>query len=224
MNYQLISESPLFAGCSEEETKEILSVLSCYVKAYDEGEILLHAGEPVTEVGLVLSGRVHIEMVDILGNCSILGTAGPRDLFAESYACLPNQPLIVDVIADEDCEVLFIRTAEFFRRAESAQVERAAGILTANLLRIAAQKNYRLSMRICHSAPKTIRARLYSYFSEQIKEQGHREIDIDLDRRQLADYLGVERTALSKELGKMREEGLLGFRKNHFVIKESGED
>ncbi len=185
------------------------------IKKYKKGQYVYCNGQIVTDVCVVLSGSVQIENNDVLGNTSILGIAEAGDIFAEAYACIPNQPMLVDVLTREESEILFVNVPALF--AESNSCGHGTKLIQ-NLLRISSRKNLNLSMRIFHSAPKTIRARLYSYFSEQIAIQGTNDIRIPLNRQQLADYLGVDRTALSKELGKMRDEGLIHFRKNEFHI------
>lgn len=218
MNIAFLSKTPLFKGCSEKEIEHMLLCLKHDVKTYQKEQSIYHSGQIVSEVCLVLSGSVQIENIDLLGNKSILGISQAGDIFAESYACIPNQPMLVDVIAREETTILFINVPALFSESNSCG---HGAKLIQNLLRISSKKNLNLSMRIFHSAPKTIRARLFSYFSEQISLQGSNQIRIPLDRQQLADYLGVERTALSKELGKMRDEGILTFHKNEFhILKE----
>lgn len=211
MNYDILLQSPLFQSYSLEKLQVLLQKISYYTKNYSKGEVLLHTGELVSSLGLVLSGKVQVESIDVLGNKSILGFSSPGDIFAEAYACLPNQPLGVDVVCIEDSEILYIPVHKLFSSTDATQ-------LVYNLLRMAAQKNVNLSRRIFHTSSKTIRGRLLSYFSEQVAVQKRKDITIPLDRQQLADYLGVERTALSKELGKMKKEGLIDFHKNQFVI------
>lgn len=215
MDYAFLADTPLFAGAAADEIRHMMACLRHGQHSFRKGQRIYSAGETVTDVCLVLSGSVQIEHIDVLGNKSILDIAEAGDIFAESYACLPEQPLLVDVSAREDAEILCIHIPSLF--SESAWCEHSARLLQ-NLLRISSRKNLRLSMRISHTTPKMIRARLYSYFSEQIALQGTSDIRIPLNREQLADYLSVDRTALSKELGKMKREGLLDYRKNYFRI------
>lgn len=215
MDYRFLCKTPLFMGCTEKEIEHMMICLKHELREYKKGEYVYRSGQIVKDVCVVLEGAVQIENVDVFGNKSILGFAKQGDIFAESYACIPNQPMLVDVVTTEGTRILFINVPELFSGSNSCG---HGAKLIQNLLRISSKKNLNLSMRIFHSAPKTIRARLYSYFSEQISLQGTRDITIPLDRQQLADYLGVERTALSKELGKMRDEGLISFRKNEFHI------
>jgi len=202
-------------GCSEKEIEHMLSCLHYKVRKFHKDQYVYNVGQVVRDVCVVLSGAVQIENIDVVGNKSILGIANEGDIFAESYACIPNQPMLVDVIACEEAEILFINVPELFLQSNSC----GHGMkLIQNLLRVSSRKNLNLSMRIFHSTSKTIRGRLVSYFTEQVSVQGTNDIQIPLNRQQLADYLGVERTALSKELGKMRDDGLLTFHKNEFHI------
>ena len=185
MDFDFLSKTVLFKGCTDEEIKHMLICLKNKIKKFDKDEYIYNVGEIVTDVCLILSGSVQIENVDVVGNKSILGVVRQGNvpaLFVESNSCGHGAKLI------------------------------------QNLLRVSSRKNINLSMRIFHSASKTIRGRLISYFSEQVSVQGTNNIKIPLDRQQLADYLGVERTALSKELGKMRDDGLLTFHKNEFHV------
>ena len=124
---------------------------------------------------------------------------------------------MVHVTAAEPAEVLFLRADRLLAVERGAGP--AQGTLVRNLLALSAQKNLTLSRKIFHTAPKTIRGRLLSYLSDQAVRAGSRSFSIPFDRQQLADYLGVERSALSHELGKMRREGLLRFRKNVFHLE-----
>lgn len=216
MDMELLQRCPLFAGCSPEEIQQMLGCLGASEQTFAAGQMLLTAGSQVDRMGLVLEGGVHIQICDVWGNVSILDRAGPGQMFAETYACLPGQQLMVDVVAARPTRALFLQAAGLLTPCKAG-----CGChhrLIANLLTVSAQKNLILSRRIFHTAPKTIRGRLLSYLSYQARQAGSREFDIPFDRQQLADYLGVERSALSAELGKMQREGLLQTRKSHFVL------
>jgi len=167
----------------------------------------------------VLTGSVTIESDDIFGNRSVLDKVGPGQVFAETYACVPNEPMLVNVAAAENCTVLFLKTAQIL--SPCAVNCRHHGKLIENLLLVSAQKNLSLSRRIFHTAPKTIRGRLISYLSFQAIRENSDSFTIPFNRQQLADYLSVDRSALSKEMGKMRDEGILNFSKNHFELKRT---
>lgn len=215
MNYNILSKSPLFANMNEEQIIILLKTITSYVKSFAKDECIYSAGESVNNLGFVLDGVVQIESIDLFGNRSILGISEAGDSFAESYACTKGQPIMVNVIATTPVTILFISIPSLF---DSSKNDKNATLLIRNLLSVTAQKNIKLSMRIFHSSPKKIRNRLYSYFSEQMSINNSRSFSISLDRQQLADYLNVERTALSKELSKMKKEKLINYNKNHFEI------
>lgn len=215
MELSEIRDTPMFRGLSEEETACALSVLQSAQRRYRKGAVLMHAGGRAECMGLVLSGSVTIESCDLWGNRAILSHVGSGQFFAESYALLPDEPMLVDVTANEDCTVLFLRPGPLIRQEVRTPW---ASKLTANLLLISARKNLHLSARSFHTAPKTIRARVLSYLNAVSLQTGHREFEIPFDRQQMADYLNVERTALSKELGRMKREGFFTCRKNRFVL------
>ena len=217
MDYELISQTALFQGCSPSETEKLLHGLKTFTKKYKKGAPVYLAGTPVTDVGIVLYGTVQIENNDLWGNKNIISLARAGEVFAEAYACIPDEPMMVDVIAMEEAEILFLNVAELFRLAAAGKGEYSH--LIHNMTMISARKNLLLSRRILHTSSKKIRGRLLSYLSHQAELQGSRYIDIPLNRQQLADYLSLDRSALSKELAKMKQDGLLDYHKNSFVLK-----
>ena len=208
--------SPLFQGLSAEEWAALEQSGCLRTKSYPRHAVIFHAGEQVHALGVVLRGTVHIENLDLWGSKSILSSISAGQAFAETYAFC-GEPLMVDVLAAADCEVLFLDTAALARpHAEHSWQDR----LLRNLLRVSMKKNLTLSRRILCTAPKTVRGRLLTYLSGQAVQAGGMEFDLPFNRQQLADYLNLDRSALSKELCRMRDEGLLTFRKNHFVLRQ----
>ena len=200
-----ISTAPLFRGIAAGELPALLDRSSAREVRFAKGELLLHRGETPRSLGLVLEGGVHIIREDFWGNRSIVGLAGPGEIFAESYA-LAGKPLAVSVLAATDGRALFLDAGHLSQR------------LSANLLALLAEKNLMLTEKMRHMARRTTREKLLSYLSAQALRAGTAEFDIPLDRQQLADFLAVDRSAMSAALGKLRDEGVLEFRKNHFRL------
>ena len=217
MDYQFLSRTALFQGSEPDKVKEMMKCFYAREKHYRKGEIVLYMGDLVKDLGLVLSGSVTIERDDLLGNRSIFGHAGAGQIFAETYACVPEEPLMVNVVADEDTSILFLDIGRVLTTCRTTCTHHS--MLIQNLLLASARKNLGLSERIMHTSPKSIRGRLLSYFSAQAARQGSVNFSIPFNRQQLADYLSVDRSGLSMELSRMQEEGLLEYRKNHFVLK-----
>ena len=220
MNTTLLQHTVLFHGMSSEEAKTALVALGTREKTYHKGDVLLLAGNTTDEMGLVLEGSVTVESNDIWGNRTVLSLIEPGGFFAETYAYLSNEPLLVDVTANENCRILFLRIGSV-QNLSAEDTSSWQKKLISNLLTISFHKNLILSGRSFHTAPKTVRGRLMSYLNAVSLKQGSTEFDIPFNRQQLADYLNVERTALSKELSKMQKDGILITKKNHFKLLTS---
>ena len=205
----------LFRRMNEDEIRDCLRALSARTRLYKKDALILHAGEKADRMGIVLQGSITVETNDIWGNCTILSHVDAGGFFAETYAYLADAVMLVDVMANEDCEVLFLRIGEL-QNAPAENGWRAK--LIQNLLSVSMHKNLTLAGRNFHTAPKSIRGKVLSYLNTVSIQKRSTEFDIPFDRQQLADYLNVERTALSKELGKMRDDGLIRCRRNHFVL------
>ena len=216
MNYFSLTNTPLFHGIREDELREMLGCLNAREQEYKKGEIIFRAGDSVTEVGLVERGSVNIVVNFYWGNSSIFGHVTQGNLFAETYAAIPGKELLNDVVAAEDCLILFLDMRHLTTTCASSCVFHQR--IVHNLLRIFAQKNISMSSRMMHIAPKSLRERLLSYLSEQAMEHGSAHFTIPFDRQQLADYLGVDRSAMSNELSKMQRDGLITFRRSEFTL------
>ncbi|MGC4018423.1 MAG: Crp/Fnr family transcriptional regulator [Muricomes sp.] len=218
MDYKFIAGTGLFAGVTEEETKTMLECLGAEEKKFPKEYTIYHMGQTIKRMGLLLKGGVNIIRTDIWGNANIIGHILPGDVFAETYACNPNEPMMSDAITTMESSVLFLDVGKVVQTCESCCSHHDR--LTRNLLKVMSMKNLNLSQKINHITPKTIRERLLSYLSWEAIKQGKQRIDIPFSRQQLADYLSVDRSALSSELSKMQKEGLLSYKKNHFVLQE----
>ena len=217
MDMRQLQMSMLFRGMTEPEIIKALQALEAHEKRYEKGATLLIAGTITERMGLVLEGSVTIESNDAWGNRTIISHVGKGQVFAETYALMKNEPMLVDVTASEDCRILFLRSSRI--QSLNSSLESWALKYITNLLTISMHKNLILSGRSFHTAPKTIRGRVMAYLNSVSLQRRSREFDIPFDRQQLADYLNLERSALSKELGKMQREGLISCRKNHFIIQ-----
>lgn len=216
MNFLFLTETPLFRGITAQELEDMLACLGTDVRGYEKGEIIYRTGDVVTSLGVVLSGSVLIENDDIWGNTTVLDCVGPGQIFAETYACTPNEPLMVNVAAAEPAQILFLNVGRVLHACSNACGHHTA--LIHNLLTLSAQKNLNLSRKIFHTSPKTIRGRLLSYLSYQSMRSGSSTFTIPFNRQQLADYLNVDRSALSNELSKMQRDRLIRVDRNHFTL------
>ncbi len=220
MNHLFLSHTALFHGLTEQEITEALSCLSIREVRCARHETILRAGDTTAEIGLVMEGSVTIVVQFYWGGCHIFGHVEPGEIFAESYAAIPGRELLCDVIAAESCQILFLNINRLLTCCQRQCTFHQR--LIHNLLRISASKNLNLSTRMMHTAPKSIRDRLLSYLSEQAAVHGSAHFTIPFSRQQLADYLGVDRSALSSTLSKLQREGFLHYRKNEFTLESCG--
>lgn len=219
MQMDVIQQVALFRGMDEAELAAALSALSAKEKTYEKDETILCAGNVSEHMGLVLEGSVTIESNDVWGNRTILSHIEKGGTFAETYALLEDEPMLVDVIANEKSNILFLRIGSLNLLQQDISPWRVK--LIGNLLRISSQKNLHLSGRSFHTAPKSIRGRVMAYLNSVSLQKNKIDFDIPFDRQQLADYLNVERSALSRELSNMQQDGLIIVRRNHFEIAKN---
>ena len=214
---EFLATTQLFKGSKPEEIEAMLGCLGARERRYGEGVRIHRMGDVITTVGLVLEGGVRIESVDVWGNVSVLGVKEAGGMFGEAYAAVPGEPLMVDVIAAEETVVLFLSLGKVLATCPHACPHHSRA--SANMTAIIARQSLALSRRILHVAPKTIRGKVLAYLSDVAERTGGNEFDIPFDRQQLADYLGVDRSALSAELSRMQKAGLIETRRSHFVLK-----
>lgn len=212
----VIQSSKLFQGIKTEEIPALLSCLLGKESSYNKGQFIYHAGDTTSSVGMVLSGSVHIIREDYWGNRTILSEVLPSDLFGESYASLKTESIGVTCIAPENCEILFLDISKIITVCSSACHFHTR--LIQNLLKVMAQKNVNLTQKLDHMSKRSTRDKLLSYLSAQALKHKSNSFTIPFNRQQLAEYLCVDRSAMSNELSKLRDEGLLSFHKNEFTL------
>lgn len=212
-----ISKLNFFNQVSFEELQELNNLGAFTEKDFSKGNIIFHTGDVVSKMGIIMQGTVFIESNDIWGNRSILSVVEKGQAFAESYG-YTKSPMLVDAVAAENSTIVFFNLNILLE--DIYQTKPWLFKIQKNLLLIATNKNIILSNRSFCTAPKTIRERLSIYFSQQAMINKSSDFTIPFNRQQLADFLNLDRSALSKELCKMRNDGLIEFNKNHFKLLE----
>lgn len=216
MELTFLTTTPLFRGMEPQDISSMLCCLRARQQSFAKGQVIYQAGDCVTAMGMVLEGSVRIQRDDFWGNTSILSVLQPGQMFAETYACVPHEPLMVSVVAEQPSTILFLETPRMLRVCSNGCTFHQK--LVENLLMISAEKNLSLSRKIACTTAKTIRGRLLTYLSHQAQRQKSASFQIPFQRQQLADYLNVERSALSNELSKMQRDGLLKVEGRHFIL------
>lgn len=213
----ILQSSGLFSGISENELSAMLSCLDAKKEDFPKGAFVLYTGDTVESIGIVISGNVLIIQEDIWGNRNILSKAVPGQTFATAFACASGSRLNASVIAETPVTAIFMNIKRVLNICPAA-CEHHSRIIR-NILNELAENNLCLNEKLTHMGQRTTRAKLMSYFSAEAQRLGTYEFDIPFSRQQLADYLAVERSGLSLELGKIRSEGLIDFQRNHFILK-----
>ncbi len=213
----VLRSSQLFSGISENEISSMLLCLNAKTEEFSKDSFVLRTGEVIDAVGFVLSGSMLIIQEDIWGNRNIISKAGPGQTFAAAYACASGSRLNVAVIAETPVTVMFLNVKRIMNICPSACSHHSR--IIRNLLGELAEKNLQFNEKLTHIGQRSTRAKIMSYLSAEAQRNGKYEFDIPFSRQQLADYLSVERSGLSQELGKMRNEKLIDFHKNHFILK-----
>ncbi len=213
----LLSKTKLFSGITEDEIGAMLSCLAADRCSYRKGQYIFCRGQQIDRVALLLEGCIHIRKEDYWGNLSILNEISEGEVFGEVYACLGNEEMRNNAVAVKNSEVLLMDINRILTTCPSGCSFHSR--LIKNLLSVMASKNKILTQKLEHMSQRTTREKLLSYLSEQSLKAESPSFDIPFNRQQLADFLSVDRSAMSNELCKMRDEGILEFYRSHFVLK-----
>ena len=211
-----LKNSMLFKDMKDKEITEAVNSLSVTKKFYKKDELILMAGSTTNFLGMVLSGSLTIKINDVWGNRTILSYVEKGEFFAEAFAILQDELVSVDVNANEESEIALFDMSmlHILKQTYSEWLLK----LLNNLLMISVQKNMMLSQRSIHTSSKSARGRIMAFLNNTALKTKTTEFTIPFNRQQMADYLNLDRSALSKELGKMRDDGMIKFRKNYFKI------
>ena len=212
----VIKKSPLFRGVKDENILDMLQCFQGINAIYERNSFILEAGETNSKMGLLLTGKVYIIKEDFWGNRNIIIEILPGDIFGEVYGIIKDEPLGNSVMAAEKSQVLFLEIEKLMTMCTESC--RFHNLIIKNLLNVMAEKTLLMTQKMEHMSKRTIRDKLISYLSEQSIKNGNQEFEIPFGRQQLADYLAIDRSSMSRELCNMKKEGLLEFYKNRFIL------
>ena len=212
----ILKRTKLFSGVGEDDIASLLSCLGARKKEYKKGEYILHEGECISDIFILVEGKIHIQKDDYWGNRSILSVISVGEMFGEGYAAPESGALLNDVVAVEDSSVIFFDVKRILTTCSSACCFH--NMIVQNMFFAISDKNRRLVQKLGHMSGRTTRTKLISYLSEEAKRQGSSAFTVPFNRQQLADYLCVDRSAMSNELCKMRDEGMIKFEKSRFEL------
>lgn len=216
--FEILMDNALFTQIDPESLKSLLKCLDAKVKTYQKGDPVFLEGDPAGFIGFVLEGSVQIVRDDFYGNRSLLTLAGRGETFAEAFACAAVQTMPVSGFAVQDCKILWLECRRMLTVCSNACGFH--NMLVKNLLQEVAQKTLHLSRKVQFMSQKTTKEKLMAYLLDQAKQKKSAEFTIPFDRQGLADFLGVERSAMSAELSKLRKEGILESKGSWFSLHE----
>lgn len=212
----LLKNTYMFNGINESEIEGMLKCLNARTMLYKKNEYILRNGETVNSIGMVLEGLALVEKEDIWGNRTIISEISPGSLYAESYACLSKLPAEISVIASDNTTVMLFDIRRILTSCSSSCGFHTK--LIQNLLYTIAQKNVLLTKKMEYISKKTIKEKLLAYLSSEAMKAGSPTFNIPFNRQELADFLSVDRSALSSEISRLQKKGIISCRKNAFTI------
>lgn len=213
---QILRNTGLFEGIEDGEMETMLKCLGAFTRRYVKDEFLYRRGDRTECLGVVLTGNVRVVREDWWGNRTVLGDVGAGMPICTEYACT-SDPLDVSIVANEPTEVMFLDVGRAANVCNSSC--KFHNRLVKNLMRNLAGTSMVMNRRLDQLAKRSTREKICAFLSDQARAAGSSDFMIGMNRQEMADYLGVDRSAMSTELGKMQREGIIEFQKNHFVLK-----
>lgn len=215
-NIKNLKKSPLFQGVSEKHIEFMLDCLGAMERKYNKNEVILLAGAKVSSVGILVEGNAQITRDDAEGNRNILLELEKADLFAEAYVAAGYAEIPVTVIATSDCRIVWIPFNKIIGTCStSCEFHRT---LVQNMMRVIAIKNIFMNEKMRILSCKTTKEKLMTYLNDYSERVGKDKFKIPFSRSELADFLGVDRSAMSRELSRLKDEGYIRYNKNEFEL------
>lgn len=214
----VLKRTQMFSGIGEKEITAMLHCLQAELHTYKKGEYVFRQGEYLNDIAVLVQGSLHIQRDDYWGHHSIINRIHVGEMFGEAYAAPDSGAILNDVVAIEDSAIILFDINKILTTCPSAC--KFHSTVVKNMFFSISSKNRNLMQKLTHMSNRSTREKLMSYLSEEAKKQNNSTFSISFNRQQLADFLSVDRSAMSNELCKMRDEGLLQFQKNSFTLLE----
>ena len=214
--YNQIKNSPVFYGMNDDELKGLLECFHARVRRYEKEEMIIRQGDVISNIYLILDGEVNIEKDSYWGRRIIISKLSKNDNLALSFVGSKNVESSIDAITTQDTLVLILGYEQCTSMCQNACTRHK--ILINNLFQILSKENIELIQKIENVSQKTIRDKLLTYLSNEAQKHHSNSFDIHFNRQDLADYLNVDRSAMSFELSKLQKESLIRYNKNHFEL------
>lgn len=208
----------IFQGLQDGDILDLMPCFGTVSRQFNKGDVISQGGAPQEHIGVVLSGEIHVQKEDYAGNRLIIGIFGPGEIFGEVSAFAGLSVWPNTVLANARSQVLFLPVIKISRPC--CRSCNAHQLLIKNMLRLVARKAMNMNNRITYLKIKSMREKLASFLYEQYLQTGNRTFMLPMNREELADFLNVSRPSMSRELGKIRDEGVIDFYRSSFTIKD----
>lgn len=212
----LLSRTSLFENIDTNDIPAMLTCLQAQKEFFIKNSFVRLEGDLADFIGIVLSGNIQVLHYDINGTRNITASFSDGDIFAESVSCAEISKLPFSIQAVTDCDILFLNKNQILHYCGGKC--KFHNKLVENLLKIISQKNILLTQKLRHMSHRSTAEKLLSYLNEQAKYYGSNEFTIPFDRQALADYIGVDRSAMSAEISKLQKQGILETKRNWFRL------
>lgn len=214
--YEILKDCSLFDGINSNDLQSLISYLDVKISVYDKKQTIIFEGDEARYIGIVLSGSVQIMQTDYYGNRNLLSVAEPSEIFGEAFACAGIKSIPVSVVAGEKSEIMLIDCEKITNSCSAACSFHRQMIY--NLMKILASKNIMLRQKNEILSKRSTREKLMAYLMLQAKKHGRKEFIIPFNRQELADFLSVDRSGMSSEIGKLKKENIIKSTKNRFEL------
>ncbi|MDY3060413.1 MAG: Crp/Fnr family transcriptional regulator [Fusobacterium sp.] len=215
-NIDFLMKLPIFYNLKKDEIINILKFFSYSKEDFEKNNFIFEIGKPISKIGIILSGEINIIKEDFWGNRNILNKFKSGEIFGEVFALAKVSPNNILVETSQNSKILFLDLTNFSIDNENNSSEILKFL--SNIFKISLKKNILFTEKLEHITKKTIREKIISYLSTEALKNRSNSFFVKFDRQELADYLFVERSALSRELSSMKKDGLIEYNKNYFTL------
>ena len=216
VNLNEFSSFPLFRDIESDNIPAMLNCLGYQIERYRKGTFISLEGEHLQNIGVILEGSVDMIKEDFWGNKTILMRMGQGSIFGETFICGSDSLATVSFCAASDTTAIFLPFKRVMHTCTNACAFHHR--LVENMVQLIADKNLELMRKVEVVTKKTLREKILAYLSQQAQQHGGSYFEIPLGRMELAEYLCADRSALTRELNAMKEEGILDYDRNMFRL------
>lgn len=214
--YHKIKNSPIFFGMTDNELDRMLECFKGYIKNYEEGDMIIRQGDIITKIYLILEGKVNIEKDTYWGRRMIIQQLSANNNIGLALVASKNVESNINAICATDTTILILNYEKCSTMCQNACCHHSA--LIRNLFKILSKENIELIEKIENISQKTIRDKLLTYLSNESLKNKSSSFEIQFNRQELADYLNIDRSAMSFEMSKLKQEGFIDYNKNKFIL------